>query len=272
MDNTVPAGAKRLLDFIGDIEAPKGYNTIFGNNQNKLPKPVTKMTLAEIQAAQPSWTKRFGSSATGRYQFMRNTLRELMTELKLDPSEKLDADLQDRLAYHLLRRRGYDAFMFGRIDMNEFGKRLAQEWASLPVLVAVKGAHQQLRRGQSFYAGDALNKSLVAPISVERVLGEAKALHDAKPGAPRVRKPNTGRVATTAAVAGGTAVAVAVEAPALLSSFSAVTDTIQPVTEALTSIAAVPATVLIVSASVAAGAALVWWIYKRYVNPDEKPE
>lgn len=269
MDNTVPAGAARLLDFIGDIEAPQGYNTIFGNNQNKLPKPVTKMTLAEIQAAQPSWTKRFGSSATGRYQFMRNTLRELMTELKLDPSEKLDADLQDRLAYHLLRRRGYDAFMFGRIDMNEFGKRLAQEWASLPVLVAVKGAHQQLRRGQSFYAGDALNKSLVAPVSVERVLTEAKALHDSKPAAPRVRKSNTGKVATGAAVAGGTAVAVAVEAPALMSSISSVTDNLKPVTEALSSLAAIPPVILVAGAGAALVAALGWWLYKRYMKPAE---
>ncbi|MDH6229597.1 hypothetical protein M2281_000169 [Mesorhizobium soli] len=43
MDKTVPAGAAMLLGFIGDIEAPKGYGTIYGNNQGKLPKPLTSM-------------------------------------------------------------------------------------------------------------------------------------------------------------------------------------------------------------------------------------
>ncbi len=44
------------------------------------------------------------------------------------------------------------------------------EWASLPVLTATKGAHRQVVRGQSYYAGDGLNKSLVKPERVEDVL------------------------------------------------------------------------------------------------------
>lgn len=179
MDKSVPAGAAMLLDFIGGIEAPKGYGTIYGNNQDKLPKPLTSMTLAEVQASQSSWTRRFGSSATGRYQFMKATLEGLINELKLSTAQKLDADLQDRLGYHLLKRRGYDQFMAGKISATEFAKRLAQEWASLPVLAAGKGAHRNLVRGQSYYAGDGLNKSLVDPAKVEAVLGLVKS---AKPG------------------------------------------------------------------------------------------
>lgn len=172
MDRTVPAGAALLLDFIGGIEAPRGYGTIFGNNQGKLPTPVTSMTLAEVQLAQKGWTKKFGSSATGRYQFMHATLKGLIVELKLSTAQKLDADLQDRLGFHLLKRRGYDAFVAGKISTVEFGKRLAQEWASLPVLAPVQGAHRKLTRGQSYYAGDGLNKSLVKPERVETILGE----------------------------------------------------------------------------------------------------
>jgi muramidase (phage lysozyme) len=172
MDPTVPAGAARLLDFIGGIEAPRGYDTIYGNNQGKLAKPVTSMTLAEVQSAQASWTKRFGSSATGRYQFMKATLAGLIAELKLSTSQKLDANLQDRLGYHLLKRRGYEAFVAGKISAAEFGKRLAQEWASLPVLADTQGAHRRVKRGQSYYAGDGLNKSLVKPEKVEAVLAE----------------------------------------------------------------------------------------------------
>ncbi|KAB2725405.1 hypothetical protein [Brucella intermedia] len=174
MDKTVPAGAAILLDFIGDIEAPRGYDVIYGNNQNKLPTPITKMTIGELIDAQASFTKRFKSSASGRYQFMRATLQELSRELGLRGTQIFDANLQDRLAFHLLKRRGYEEYVSGKISRTEFGKRLAQEWASLPVLTAVKGAHRDLKRGQSYYAGDPLNKSLVSPEKVEAVLDRVK--------------------------------------------------------------------------------------------------
>jgi muramidase (phage lysozyme) len=185
MDKSIPPFAAHLLDFIGNIEAPRGYDTIYGNNQGKLPKRVTQMTIAEVQSAQPGWSKRFGSSATGRYQFMHATLKGLIAELGLDLSATFDADLQDRLGFHLLRRRGYDKFVAGRMGMTAFAKSLAQEWASLPVLEPTRGAHRTLARGQSYYAGDGLNKSLVTPERVEAALrarlpGEAKAK---KPGA-----------------------------------------------------------------------------------------
>ena len=175
MDRTVPAGAALLLDFIGSIEAPRGYDTIYGNNQNKLPKPITKMTLGELIDAQASFTKRFKSSASGRYQFMRATLQGLAQELSLRGTQVFDPDLQDRLGYHLLIRRGYNNFMTGKISRTEFGKRLAQEWASFPVLAATKGAHRQLTRGQSFYTGDPLNKALVTPAKIEAILDQVKA-------------------------------------------------------------------------------------------------
>ncbi|MEP9374985.1 hypothetical protein [Mesorhizobium sp. KR1-2] len=178
MDKTVPAGAAMLLDFIGGIEAPKGYGTIYANNQGKLPIPLTSMTLGEVIAAQASWTKQFKSSAAGRYQFMRATLIDLRKELGLRDGPIFSRDLQDRLGYHLLKRRGYNEFMAGKIGRAEFGKRLAQEWASLPVLAATKGQKRELARGQSFYAGDGLNKALVAPERVEAMLDKVKAAKD----------------------------------------------------------------------------------------------
>jgi muramidase (phage lysozyme) len=170
MHPSIPPFARHLLDFIGDIEAPRGYDTIYGNNQAKLAKPVTRMSIAEVIALQPSWTARFGSSATGRYQFMRATLQGLVTELRLTGAELLDRDMQDRLGFHLLKRRGYEQFVDGKINVVEFGKRLAQEWASLPVLADTRGAHREVKRGQSYYAGDGLNKSLVSPTRVEVAL------------------------------------------------------------------------------------------------------
>lgn len=182
MDRTVPPGAARLLDFIGLTEAPNGYGTIYANKQGKLAKPLTEMTLDEVLSAQPGWSKRYGSSASGRYQFMRATLLGLRSELHLRGSQKFDGDLQDRLGHHLLIRRGYADFMAGKIDRTEFGKRLAQEWASFPVLTVCKGAHRQLNRGQSYYAGDGLNKALVKPEKVEAVLDEVLKLRPLSTG------------------------------------------------------------------------------------------
>ena len=184
MDRTVPAGAALLLDFIGDIEAPRGYATIYGNNQHKLKTPLTQMTIGDVVDAQPGWTRAYGSSAAGRYQFMRATLIDLSQELHLRGNQILDANLQDRLAYHLLKRRGYEAFMAGQISRTEFGKRLAQEWASLPVLADTKGQHRAIKRGQSFYAGDGLNKSLVKPEAVEAMLDKTKVAGKAAYSAP----------------------------------------------------------------------------------------
>jgi len=178
MDKTVPPGAALLLAFIYRTETsrepPECYEVIYGHNQNKLAKPLTKMTLDEVAAAQASWSRKFGSSATGAAQFMKATLKGLREELGVRGSQILDGNLQDRLAYHLLKRRGYDAFMSGQISATEFGKRLAQEWASFPVLAPTKGAHRDLVRGQSYYAGDGQNKALVAAERVEAILVQVK--------------------------------------------------------------------------------------------------
>lgn len=163
MDPSIPRGAAILLDFIGSVEAPNGYDTVYGNNQHRLKTPITKRTVDQIIKAQSDFTRRYGSSASGRYQFMRATLKDLKQELGLSGSQLFDANLQDRLAFHLLKRRGYEDFMAGRISRQEFGKRLAMEWASFPVLAPCRGAHRQLQRGQSYYAGDSLNKALVSP-------------------------------------------------------------------------------------------------------------
>lgn len=196
MDKTVPPAAAILLDFIRDTEVGRldraSYDVIFANRQRTLRKPITSMTLGEVIAAQKGWSKANGSSAAGAYQFMRKTLTELKLELGLSDVQIFSPDLQDRLGFHLLKRRGYREFIVGQITANEFGKRLAQEWASFPVLTDTKGASRQLKRGMSYYAGDGLNKSLVKPEKVEEVLAEVLAVaRQAIDGAPSIKpEPN----------------------------------------------------------------------------------
>ncbi|RUW38970.1 hypothetical protein EN739_12040 [Mesorhizobium sp. M2A.F.Ca.ET.017.03.2.1] len=184
MDRNIPKAALALLDFIGSIEAPRGYDTVYGNNQAKLVKPLTSMTIDEVISAGLSWSKIFGSSAAGKFQFMRATLQRLKSKLRLSGSELLDADMQDRLGYQLLIERGYSDFVAGKIGRIAFGKALAQEWASFPVLSATKGATRSLKRGQSYYAGDGLNKALVSPERVEAMLDQVLAMAGAPAQAP----------------------------------------------------------------------------------------
>ncbi|WP_020181316.1 N-acetylmuramoyl-L-alanine amidase [Methylopila sp. M107] len=169
--NGVPATANKLLDLIGKIEAPQGYGTLFGNNQNKLATPLQSMTVDQIIQVGPSWSKRFRSSACGRYQFMNATLIMLRKSEGLKGSELFGPLLQDQLAYALLKRRGYTKFVTGKITRVAFGLGLAQEWASFPVLTDCKGSHRKVRRGETFYAGDKLNKALIRPEAVEEALG-----------------------------------------------------------------------------------------------------
>lgn len=99
--------------------------------------------------------------------------------------------MQDRLGYPLLIRLGYNQYIAGKISRTEFGKRLAQEWASLPVLSAVQGKHRMLKCGETFYAGDKLNKALVTPVKVEAVLNDVKvagSVHHAVEPPPVVEK------------------------------------------------------------------------------------
>lgn len=176
LPTSIPAPARALLDFIyrteTGLDRPACYEVIYGRKQDQLKKPLTTMTIGEIVDAGPSWTKRFGSSAAGAAQFMRATLQGLAKDYPddINGSTVLDGAMQDRLGYALLLRRGYVSFMAGRITRTEFGKRLAMEWASFPVLEGCPGAHRPVARGQSYYAGDGQNKALVHPQTVERLL------------------------------------------------------------------------------------------------------
>ncbi len=205
MDRTVPAGAALLLDFIYRADAghapPDCYLTIFGNRQKYLPKPLTSMTLGEVIDAQKNWSNRAwvrknwsagakaASSAAGAAQFMRDTLIGLAKEFSLSGMQPFDPDFQDRMAFKLLLRRGYNDFMAGKISRTEFGKRLAQEWASFPVLAPCQGAHGRLKRGQSYYDGDGLNSALVLPADVEAMLDRVKATKSAPQPAQEAPKP-----------------------------------------------------------------------------------
>jgi muramidase (phage lysozyme) len=163
----IPAPAHEILSLIRVTETGRAdgtaYETIYSHAEGKLSKPITSMTIDELMKNQKGFTTSFGSSASGAYQFMRATLQDLKQKCALSGLELFTPELQDNLGYELLRRRGYQPWVDGRSSTDTFMIGLAKEWASFPVPSRMKGAHRMCERGQSYYAGDGVNKALAKP-------------------------------------------------------------------------------------------------------------
>jgi muramidase (phage lysozyme) len=172
----IPRSAALLLAVIGSVEAPGGYGVIYRNRQHQLAASLTTMSLAEVMAAQPGWGAANGSTAAGRYQVIDRTLAGIATDLALDPAARFDEHLQDRIGYGLLLRRGFDRFIARDLPVADFAIELAREWAALPALVPVHGAHRLLAAGETWYAGDGRNRALLSPAVFAAVLERCLAL------------------------------------------------------------------------------------------------
>ncbi len=163
---------KALLDAIGKHEAPKGYGQIYGGAKG-VPKDtdVSKLTLDGVLNFQSRMLAgKSASTACGRYQFLRKTLMATIAQMGLKGDELWDAALQDRMAVHLMMNRGLGKYLDGVISRETFANNLAKEWASLPVVTAIRGATRDLVPGQSYYAGDGLNKAFHKPAAILALL------------------------------------------------------------------------------------------------------
>ncbi|KAA0117887.1 hypothetical protein CIW48_27180 [Methylobacterium sp. P1-11] len=126
-----PGAYKDVLDHIARSEGTAhrpggGYNTSLANGL-LLPggkeQDLTKLTLDEIDALQTGMLRNpansWNSSAIGRYQVVRTTLRAQREKLGLKGTDLYDEKLQDRIGANLARQRGADPV------------GLKNEWASL---------------------------------------------------------------------------------------------------------------------------------------------
>ncbi|MCG7626486.1 hypothetical protein MHM88_01610 [Epibacterium sp. MM17-32] len=158
-------GLGGLLDLIGSVEAPKGYDQVYGGTKLAPPKPITSMTVAEVLDWQDrSVAAGSASSAAGKYQVIRGTLRDEVRNGTVSMNDRFTPAVQDKIAVSRMNYRGLGAYQAGLIDETEFGQRLSMEWASLPALTTDRKG--RTAKGQSYYAGDGLNKSHVAPKTI----------------------------------------------------------------------------------------------------------
>ena len=118
-----------ILDLIGGLEAPGGYDTVWHGVRHPPPRPVSQMTIGEVIDWQRE-AMRTGSASTaaGQYQLIRPTLEALVRNGVISRDELFDAAAQDRLAQHLLRETGYR----GGAWTDHMAETMARIWPSLP--------------------------------------------------------------------------------------------------------------------------------------------
>lgn len=157
-----------LLHVIGKAESDNNYNAYFGNSRNKSVH-FTNMTIAEVLKWQAEYVAQGNpSSAVGRYQIINTTLSGLVQQLGLSTDQKFDQPTQDMLAITLLERRGAENYINAELTRDQFAANLAKEWAGLPKIIGENP-------GESYYAGDGLNRSRVSVDEVQKAIEPIRA-------------------------------------------------------------------------------------------------
>lgn len=160
-----------ILNLINSAESRKnGYDSVFGN----VPylhltggRPLSDLTIDEVQQLQKTLVNLNGrgeGGAMGRYQIVTKTFRSLKNQMGLKGNETFSPELQDQMAIHLMKGRGLDSFLTGKMSANDFQNALAQEWAGIP-----------MTNGLSAHHGKGSNKATVSVAQVQSVLGGGKA-------------------------------------------------------------------------------------------------
>lgn len=165
-------GTGGLLDMIGRHESRGDYNVVYGGSKIQPPRPITTMTVGEVMAYQQrSIDAGSASSAVGKYQTLRRTLGDAVSAGVVSLDEPYDPGAQDRVGMYLLNRRGLQDYQSGRISEATFAQNLSKEWASLPAFT--RDRQGRSATGQSYYAGDGLNRALTTK---EAVLASIRGL------------------------------------------------------------------------------------------------
>ncbi|MCE6958763.1 hypothetical protein LAZ40_06840 [Cereibacter sphaeroides] len=150
-----------FLNLMGNHEGYRGYGTVSDYAPVLPDREVERMTIGEILAYQER-IRAMGtrSSAVGRYQFIHETLSDLVEEEEVSPNLVFDEEVQTYLARFLMEDCGfYDT----EAEIAALGNCLAGRWAALPMLSGPQ-------KGLSAHEGDGLNHASIAPETFLAVL------------------------------------------------------------------------------------------------------
>jgi len=146
-DSVTQGKVGQVLDLIAGPESGGRYDAVYPGKRRP---QILDMTLDELAADQRERGRISGSSASGRYQYIRKTLSSVVRQMGLDTSkEKFTPKLQDEIAiFHLRANHGLDRWLSGSMSNEQFLNRLAGTWAGIPKT-----------NGRSAYAGVLDNKA-----------------------------------------------------------------------------------------------------------------
>jgi vgrG protein len=136
------------------------------------------LTIEEIQKLQ---SKR-DIFAVGRYQLIPKTLNAAVLNLGLDVKQKLDEENQDKIFdEYLIKAKRPQIINYlekdGTVDDAMYAS--AKEWAAIGVakgkrISDLHGKKRYAAGGESYYAGDGLNKALITPQQIKNTLIKSK--------------------------------------------------------------------------------------------------
>lgn len=162
---------KAILDLIAKAESMNGsYDSVYPSTT----KPgLSKMTVKEADAWQKSTTRQRGSAAAGRYQFM--DIARQAKQAGVGEDEVFSPENQDKMAIWLIEKKRKVTMDMVENNPTLAAKKLAMEWAGLPVLEATRGNKRNISAGQSYYAGDGVNKATTKPSEVGAAFADTLA-------------------------------------------------------------------------------------------------
>lgn len=120
-----------VLDLIAGPESGGRYDAVYPSRRRP---QILDMTLDELYRDMRSRGRRYNSSASGRYQYIRKTLQSVVDSMGLNTATtKFTPEVQDQIVIHHLRAdHGLDRWLAGRMSNEDFLNRLAGTWAGIP--------------------------------------------------------------------------------------------------------------------------------------------
>jgi len=171
MSSTASGKLEPLLSLIKKGESAGSYDAGNGGTGSggirpapNLGKKLTDMTIGEVMEAQ----KNKGLFAAGAYQIIPSTMKAVVKEAGLKPTDKFSKENQDKLGIALMMQRpAVKAYITGApgASRDTAMLELSKEWASLP----------NPKTGKSYYSSDGVNASSHSVAEVAAALDSARA-------------------------------------------------------------------------------------------------
>lgn len=130
-DSVTQGKVGAVLDLIAKPESGGRYDAVYPGKRRP---QILDMTIDELIQDMRARGRDSGSSASGRYQYIRKTLQGVTRQMGLDTATtKFTPEVQDKIAiYHLRSGHGLDKWLAGRMSDTDFLNKLAGTWAGIP--------------------------------------------------------------------------------------------------------------------------------------------